>query len=349
VYWDRRRFVLGLLGGIVATWALWTLLCYPLLVQLAAQGRTLPTTDTSTPWSLLLSATPLGFGMFSVMAGYGVWFVPLFLVLYGLTPFVWARRAQNGAQPGLAFGLGTILGFIWMPAAIIAQWQWYDSALIFVIVGAIWLLGPVALGAGWVGRLSLAWKPGAFTRGRAGSSTSRGKVPSRIAPAIAVTVCLGLALVGVSAWSAARDGGLRAPTPPPLSQQIQSAQAHLPFALRQPHFVPAGVVLASVTAKPHSCLNPCVDLSYQGAHGAWLGITEIATTPSPLGFPLSTHYQVSQGSLGEVHAATWWLGGRHVTSVHEINITWERDGIAFLLFTNAAWPVAVVEHVASSL
>jgi hypothetical protein len=107
------------------------------------------------------------------------------------------------------------------------------------------------------------------------------------------------------------------------------------------------MVLISVTARPHTCDNPCADLFFQGAHGAWLDITEIATTPVALGFPLSTEYQVSQASAVGEHA-TWWLG-TDVTPIHEINITWERDGIAFLLGTDAPLPVNVVEHVAASL
>jgi hypothetical protein len=111
--------------------------------------------------------------------------------------------------------------------------------------------------------------------------------------------------------------------------------------------VPAGLVL--VTARLYNCANMCevVDLSYQGAHGAWLDIIEGAPTPSTLGFPLSTPYHVWQGS-GEEERATWWLGV-DVTPSHGIAIYWERDGIEFTVQTDAALPVDVVEHVANSL
>jgi hypothetical protein len=147
--WDVRRFAVRVVWGIVATWALWTLLTYPALVQLATQGRTLSSIDTSSGWSLFVSATPLAFGLFSVLAVYWYWFLPLYVLLYGLTPFLWARRAHNGWQPGLAFGLGVILGFPWLLPAVISRWEpWNPLASLLPAVG-VWLLAPIAVFAGW--------------------------------------------------------------------------------------------------------------------------------------------------------------------------------------------------------
>lgn len=356
VYWDRRRFALGLLGGIVATWALWTLLCYPLLVQLAVQRPIVFPGDTAPPWSLLFSATPLGFGMFSALGETRYWIVALFLFLYCLTPFLLGRRAQSGWQPGLAFGLGTVLGFIWLPAVIIAQWPQYQSAAVFVFVGAIGLLAPVAIVAAWVGRLSLAWKPGTVLPGRAGNAIARW-MPSRMTPSTAVIVCLGLALVGTSGWSFVRDA--QHTTLPPIYQQIQAAQANLSFDLRQPTFLPPSMVLTFVVGSPNRCNKPCdhiycqnacAVLFYQGAHDASLTITEVAMTPIPLGLPPSEGYQVTQqssssGSMGP----TWWLG-TWVPCCNAITITWVRDGIAFTAdSTGTVWSEKVMERIADSL
>jgi hypothetical protein len=351
VHWDRKRFGVGVLWGIAATWALWTLLTYPLLVQLAAQNQTLASVDTSSPWSLLFSATPLAFGMFSVLGSYWYWFVPLFLLLYSLTPSLWARQAEFSWQPGLAFGLGVLLGFPWLVPAIIYRWQAWDPVKILLPIGGMWLLVPLAIFAGWLGLRSRGWQPVARISHRAGSLPSP-RTRSRITPAVVLTICLGVALLGLNAWSAVRAAGLHAAALPPLSQQIQTAQANLPFALRQPSYVPAGMSLVSVTATPHSCANPCVDLLYNGPHGAWLDVLEIAANPAYMPVQMSAalfsaDYKVSQGSGGSL-TATWWLGN-DITSQKQTNITWEKESIDYTLSTNAAFSTEVLEHVARSL
>ena len=182
-----------------------------------------------------------------------------------------------------------ILGFIWLPAAIIAQWPQDESAALFIFIGTIGLLAPVAAFAAWVGRLSLAWMPGTFLPGRAGNAIARW-IPRRLAPSTAVIVCLGLALVGTSAWSFVREAQYT--TLPPIHQQIQTAQANLSFVLRQPTFLPRGMVLIFVIGSPNRCnkpcdriycLNACAVLFYQGTHDASLTITEVAMTPTPSG------------------------------------------------------------------
>jgi hypothetical protein len=139
---------------------------------------------------------------------------------------------------------------------------------------------------------------------------------------------------------------------PPLSQQIQTAQANLPFALRQPSYVPAGISLISVTATPHSCANPCVDLLYNGSHGAWLDILEIAATPTWMPIQMSAEYYsatytISRGS-GDSLTAIWWLGN-NITSEHQTFITWERDGIDYTVGTNNAFSAEVLKHLAGGL
>jgi len=345
VYWDQRRYVLGLLWGTLATWGLWTLLCFPLLIQLTAHPTLVlhsPTDTSIMPWTLFLSATPLGFGMFSVLAGYGVWFVPLFLVLYCLTPFLWGRQAQDSEQPGLAFGLGALLGFIWLPPAILAQWPRDESAAVFVFVGAIWLLAPLALLAAWAGRLSLAWKPGALLSGRARRPIAHRT--RRVMPTAVMSICFVLVLVGMSAWSFVRAAQYT--TLPPIGQQMQMAQENLPFALRQPTFLPPGMVLTFVSRGPSRC--QCASLLYQGGHGATMNITEIRGTPIQAAGPLPPGtYQVWQ-FRGDTRVPTWWLGTT-VTSYDDISISWVRDGIGFNVYADATLSVKVLQHVADSL
>jgi hypothetical protein len=346
LHWDRQRFGVGILWGIAATWTLWTLLTYPVLVQTATQGQTLSSIDTSSPWSLFFAATPLSFGLFSVLALYWYWFVPLFVLLYGLTPFVWARRAHHGWQPGLAFGLGVMLGFPWLLPAVIYRWQpWNPLASLLPVVG-IWLLAPVAVFAGWLGYRSLRLRPVSPVAPRGGRADAPSG-PIRLTRAIALASCLVLALLALNSWSFVRAAGLHAAAAlPPLSQQISAAQGNLSFTLREPSYVPQDLALVSVTATPGTCLNPCVSLLYHGSHGAWLGILEIATTPTPLPYRTSASYQVSQGTVGDVRP-TWWLGD-DTTMEHQASVTWVKDGIDFILVTNGAVSVDDLERVAGS-
>jgi hypothetical protein len=156
--------------------------------------------------------------------------------------------------------------------------------------------------AGWA---AAHWSGGRWLAGF-GIPISR-RTLSRVTPAVVLTICLGVALLGLNAWSTVRAAGLHAAAMPPLSQQIQTAQANLPFALRQPSYVPAGMSLVLATATPHSCANPCVDLLYNGPHGAWLDILEIAATPAWMPIQMSaeyysTEYTISQGSGGSLTA-----------------------------------------------
>ena len=346
LHWDWRRFGVGTVWGIAAAWALWTLLTYPLLVQLATQGQTRLSADTLSPWALLFYASPLAFGLFNVLATAWYWFVPLFLVLYGLTPFWWARRAGSGWRPGLAFGLGVLFGFPWLLPALVVRWDQGNPLAILLAVMGIWLLAPVAVIAGALGQRSLKWRPA--TRGPRrldGPAAPRG--PFRLTAAVALTGCLGLALLGVNVWSVVHAAELRPATLPPLSQQISAAQAMLPFTLRQPSDVPPGMAFVSVTATPGACRAPCADLSYDGPRGTWLSLLEIVNTPSAL-FPQATStYQVSQMTVVGV-SPTWWFGN-DVTTEQQISITWAKDGIAYVLGTDAPLSVSDLERVAGSI
>jgi hypothetical protein len=156
-----------------------------------------------------------------------------------------------------------------------------------------------------------------------------------------------VALLALNAWSFSRATELHAPAAPPLSQQISAAKGNLSFKLREPSYVPQNMALVSVTATPGSCLNSCASLLYQGSHGAWLQIVEIATTPTPLPYQTSATYEVSQVNVVDVRP-TWWLGSDTSTE-QQTSITWEKDGIYYTLGSNAAFSVDDLEHVAGSL
>ena len=355
VYWDLPRFLRGILWGMAAVWGIWTLVTFPFIVQAALTGRLLPAFQTFDVWELLFQATPLAFGIFNVLLRYPVLVGWLFLLLYGVVPFVWGRRAQSGWRPGLAYGLAVIIGFPWLLPALVSQWGdvWDLQSAFFVAapVLGIWLLAPLAMLMSWLGKRSatfsfaLALRRNAHVRHRLRAVESQAQ--SRRQPVGKMRIALlGIALVvlGVNVWSIVRLSAHTEPTP---AQQLRQVQAVVPFTIHVPSYLAAGLQLAHVTQLPTMTIQgtfQSVLLEYQGRNGQALYLNEYAVVKTELD---NLALQVSEGNVG-ASQPIWWLGDK-VTTYHEINIDWSVDGMHYDLSADGFTDVAEIRRIAASV
>ena len=355
VDWDWRRMLRGALTGALCNWVLWTLFTYPLLVQLAAQSVTMSVEKT--PVALLFSATPLAYGLFIVVEHDGLWALALFLLFTGVIPFAWGRRARQPGRPGLAYGLGVIVGMPWLLAAIPVQWQWSAQSplSLLLIIGAVWALAPYAALASWVGGRSARFaasraqhRPPRSRRIAATEMSAARGSRFRFARLALPSVAL-LVLVAANAASFARASALAAQPQRPVAEQLAGAQAAVHFTIRLPGYLPDGLTLVSVDVDEAICGRCAVSLQYAGPHGARLSIGEMpAAGPRQYITPsVGAGFTVSEGTMGE-HTPIWWLGSEDTTE-HQINLIWSAYGLDFSLGSNGHWSVETLERVAGSL
>jgi HAAS domain-containing protein len=353
VDWDRRRMLWGALVGALSVWIVWTLLTFPLLVQLAAQSALLG--DDTSPAALLFSATPLAFGLFKVMEHDGLWVIAPLLLLIGATPFVWGRRARQPWRPGLAYGVGVIVGMPWLLPAIPYQMQWSagSPAALLLIIGAVWALAPYAALASWLGNRSARFALSSalpHSPRRIDSAALRAaRAPrSRFARLALPSIAL-LVLLAANVASFARASALATQPQTPVAEQLAIAQATLPFTIRLPGYLPDGATLVSVSVAQAYCGKCAVSLLYASPHGAQLSIGE-HPSGDPNAFmapPSAPDYSVSDVTAGG-HKPIWWLGSEDTTE-HQINLIWSDHGVDFFLGSNAYWPVETLDRIAGSL
>ena len=173
--WGKRRWIMGLVTGAIATWVLWLVGTVPVTIYYftvlypvyQCQGQPATCSPSSpeahlvllSPISTLIQSSPLGSMAFAAYLTLGwLWILP-FLVLYLVLPFLWGRRAQHGWVPGLAYGLGTWLSVPWFVLELVSS-DWAFSAEGRIIALAL-PLALVASRAGWLWRersvSGLAW------------------------------------------------------------------------------------------------------------------------------------------------------------------------------------------------
>lgn len=345
VYWDWRRMALGLVLGVVAIWLLWTLITFPFLIQLATAHR-LSTVDSNLG-ALLFSAAPLSFGLFYVFGGYGPWAALLIVLLFGAMAFVLGSRASHGWRAGLAFGLGVFVGLPFLPLSFLIHDREVLPALMLPFIVPIWLLVPYAVLVAWLGA-RVARARDARTLGRPPSAISANRRPAaRGSRRLPATLFAGLALLvvllAVNCWSAVRAATLPPVVTAPLPQQLASAQQAVSFSIRQPGYLPAGVVPTSIGVAEAWCGRCVVYLNYQDAHGAWLGISEAPHDPDratrfgdglpPLATSPDAPGALSVGTLGS-YRPLWWLGGID-TNIQQTNIWWDDGTLEYMVTSNA--------------
>lgn len=349
--WDTSRFVKGVAWGVVAAWFVWALVTYPLLVYLTLQQGHIPGNPpglaSGAQLDLLFYATPLAFGAMWVLTTNALlWLLP-FLALYLAVPFVWGRHSQPAWRPGLAYGLGVIVGFPWLLPAVVVEWtrMGVRQGIVGLLVTlAIWLLAPLAMLASWLG--SRVHLPGPRRRGdRLGL---QGLPSPRRVPLPRVLAAGGaLALVALSAWAwtAAAAWGARAqPTP---VQQLAAAQSGLEFAIRLPSTLPDGVRLTSAQSGTDGCAPCAVSLVFQGSHGEELILDETDQIPANVAIPTPPDYQVSQVGVTSVHPV-WWLGS-DVTVEQQVNLEWTDSGLDYFLGSNGSFSVDELRQIADSI
>jgi hypothetical protein len=358
--WDALRFARGVAWGVVASWFLWTLITYPLVVYLTLQQGHLvgnpPGVAADPALELLFYATPMAFGAFWVLATDPLlWLVP-FLLLYAAIPFAWGLRSRRGWRPGLAYGLGVVVGFPWMLPAVVTHWSlggpsWGTQVLVTVL--AIWLLVPFAMLASWLGsHVRLARRPASAAIRRPASQSNPSlrlalsrSLPTILPRALAIAGALALIALGVWSWTAAEAWGAR--PQPTLVERLATAQSRLAFPIRLPATLPDGVHLTGVEPPPADC-SPCsVSLVFQGAHGEELNLAETDFIAAGVPTHSPPNYGVSQGGVTGYHAV-WWLG-ETVTTEQQVNLDWTAGGIAYFLGSNGAFSADELKQVAASI
>ena len=286
VYWDMRRMLLGIVQGALAIWVIWTLATFPFVVHFAAQ----PQFDAFTsPAALLFTASPLGFGLFYTLVD-GPWAALLMLALFGAIAFALGSRASSGWRAGFAFGLGVIVGMPFLPVSLLPLGQHF-TPWANAVPGVLTIWGyalPFAVFAARLGARFAHTRNDRRMRVAAIIPTQR----RRIRRATLVGILVFVALLGVNGWSF-----VHSLTPDPTSaarvaaHELATAQAKLPFVIRQPGYLPDGMALKRVLPAVSDC-NPCVGytvaiLRYRDSHDNWIELTD-SRTPCPSRQPTST-------------------------------------------------------------
>jgi hypothetical protein len=363
LHWDRRRMFAGMLWGIVCSWGVWTLVTFPWLMQVELQPHQLVAGfEAPAPSEILFQAMPFAFGLFKVMS-YGsavdrIGIVVTILLLFCIVPFLWGRQARQNWRPGLAYGLGVIVGFPWLLPGIIRYWRPGENLVVtlflFVVIFAIWSLLPFAMLASWLGhRFAPLHRSG--TMALAPTSFAK-RLRLRIQPvqmAVAVLVCL---LVGINVWSWFRTPTLSSIVS--VNQQLSAAQQVNAFPIRQPTVLPDGVTLVQVDASAIAdaqvlhgarCTVCDVYLTYLDVHGnflrlqEWNGVSPIQSEQH-LSPPPNYLIRVESG-YGE---QPWWLGVqlfRH----NDIRLAWRNHSINFEIYSNGGFSVNTLKQIAGSI
>jgi uncharacterized protein DUF4245/HAAS domain-containing protein len=349
VHWGTARMLRGTLAGILIPYAVWTLVTFPLLVynyaHLTTQERA---SQPISLWGMAFDALPLAFGAFRVLfSGAGLVWLAAFLALSLAVPFAWGRRSRQSWRPGLAYGLGLLVGFWWLLPGILIRRDDFEQAQFVLSAAAVWALAPLAVAASFAGarlhlpaRLSAAFQsPRPSTR----SSTTR-----RLPAARALTVGVAVILLGANVWAGTRAAELaRAEVLPPVSEQLARAQAIAAFPLRLPSALPDRLTLTSVELVPGATARPWVALQYESADGVWLTLSETNAQPADDSLPIAPNYRVSQGTVGGAQPV-WWLYTRKITA-RETILMWQQDGLYFTLASDGPFSVDELKQVAASV
>jgi hypothetical protein len=351
--WDALRFARGVGWGVVASWFLWTLVTYPVLVWLTLQQGHIPGNPpgvfSDPTLELLFYATPLAFGAFWMLATSPLWLVP-FLLLYAAVPFAWGRHVRPGWRPGLAYGLGVVVGFPWMLPAVVTHWMQMGADVgiaELLITLAIWLLVPYAMIASWLGSRLRLPDLRRLRQRRVWLSSLQIRSPRRIPLARLVTIGGAIALLGLSvwAWTAATAWGAR--PQPTAAEQLAAARRVLEFPIRLPATLPGGMHLVSAQLPVEGGASHSVSLVFQGPHAERLNLDESDVIPANLAIPSPPNYQVSEvGVMGE--HPVWWLG-ESVTVERQINLVWTADGVFYFLGSNGTLSVDALKQIAASI
>lgn len=345
VYWDWRRMAQGVVFGALTIWIVWTLVTLPLLVQALAEHHFDTGASSMSPGDLLFFASPLSFGIFYALAD-GPWAGVLILVLFGAVAFVLGSRASSGWRAGLSFGLGVFVGLPFLFPAVVYNTRFVPPLLALPFIVPIWLLAPYAIFAAWLGER--------FARVNDRRRMRVATIPaprSRSTPGVAIAGLLILvALLGVNGWSLVRSltSAPAAPSPS-VEQQLATAQAELPFTIRQPGYLPAGMALTSAFPAYSDC-NPCVNysaviLEYRDSHGGWITLTEESHQPPAT--PTSSamlDFSISAGSSTE-YRRMWWLGAE-VRTEQQTTLAWNDGALDYTLSTNMQMPLPMLERIA---
>jgi len=342
VYWDMRRMLLGIVQGALAIWVIWTLATFPFVVHFAAQ----PQFDAFTsPAALLFTASPLGFGLFYTLVD-GPWAALLMLALFGAIAFALGNRASSGWRAGFAFGLGVIVGMPFLPVSLLPLGQHFTPWAMLPGVLIIWLLAPFAVFAARLGARFAHTHNDRRMRVAAITPTQRRRIPR----ATLVGILVFVALLGVNGWSF-----VHTLTPDPTiaarvaAHELATAQAKLPFIIRQPGYLPDGMALKRVLPAVSDC-NPCVGytvaiLRYRDSHGNWIEVTE-QSHPLPVA-PTDLHFTYSAGPLISNYQVGWLGAGEKIEQ--EVMLTWNDGALDYTMSTNMSMSQPMLEQIATSI
>jgi hypothetical protein len=350
IYWDWRRMVWGTVLGALAIWIIWTLATFPFVVPMATEHQL----DVSTsPASLLFTASPLGFGLFYTLRN-GPWVALLILVLFGAIAFALGSRASSGWRAGLAFGLGVVVGMPFLPLSLVLAPPPVGSLSLLPIIVIIWLLTPYAIFAAQLGARVARNRDRQRMR-VAAIATPRRRSVSRFAFASLVVL---VALLGVSGWSFLRAATMKPSPTIPVSQQLASAQQRLSFSIRQPGYLPAGTTLNGVTVDEAWCGSCSVSLNYHISNGSYIMLYEIphnSSEPASVGPDMPPPLSSSPDAPDAYSSVTavsyhpvWWLGGEEKTE-QQRSVSWDDGILQYGIITNAPLSADTLKQIARSL
>lgn len=354
IEWDRQRLVKGIAWGALASWLIWTLVTYPLLVWLTFQQGHIPghppLVSPLPAVDMLFYAAPFAYGAFWVIATNPIlWFAP-FLLLFGALPFIWGWQARQGWKPGLAYGLGVVVGFPWLLPGVIMRVSSRGAsgvALGLLVVLAIWMLVPFAMFASWLGSRARSWlRRIPLPRLVSSSLHRRINVHSRIAPARMILVATAVALVAASLRSGIQATAWANRPQPSIAQQLAAAERIAGFQARLPATLPPGMQLVHVTHDRPGC-SPCwIDFTYHDSHGREIILIERNQLDPLLANSTPPNYQTSEGNAVEVHPVSWLYDDTR--TYHESMVEWTEGGMSYMLSTTDDFSIDQLEQIAAS-
>lgn len=355
IEWDRQRFVKGVAWGIVAAWLIWTLVTYPLLVWLTFQQGHIPgnapRVSALPAVDMLFYAAPFAYGAFWVIATNPILWLAPFLLLFGALPFIWGWQARQGWKPGLAYGLGVVVGFPWVIPGVIMRVSSRGASGVVVMllpVLAFWLLVPFAMLASWLGSRARSWlRHIPLPRLLSAFRRSRVNARRRIVTARALVAVVAFLLIATSVWSGIQATAWGDRPQPATAQQLAEAERFAGFHVRLPAVLPPGMQLVQVAHELAGC-SPCgISLMYHDAHGREIVLFERNQVDPWVADSTPPNYRTSEGTAVAVHPVSWLYDDTR--TFHERMVGWTDGSMSYMLSTSDDFSIDQLEQIAASI
>ncbi|MGZ3678896.1 MAG: hypothetical protein ACXWQR_10040, partial [Ktedonobacterales bacterium] len=272
-------------------------------------------------------------------------------LLFGALPFIWGWKARQGWKPGLAYGLGVVVGFPWLiPGAIMRVSTREASGVVVMLLAvlAFWLLVPFAMLASWLGSRARSWlRHIPLLRRISPSLHSRANTHRRLAPTRVLVMAVTLALIVVSLWSGIQATAWGNRPQPTVMQQLAAAERIAGFHAHLPATLPPGMQLVHVSHDRPGCTPCSIGLTYRDPQGRALNIDESNRADPWLADYTPPNYMASEGTGGSIHPV-WWLGD-DVRSYRQRMVAWSANDTSYMLVTFDDFSLYQLEQIAATI